>query len=84
MKQYLKENENKLIEYCVKNGLSFEKIKKCPRCYTNDTMFIQYFDSSKVGQGLKNNEPAKVLLTIKRTTDGIEFEPSEDIDKYLA
>lgn len=84
MKQYIKENIDKLNEYCNENDLSLIKIMKSPKCYNHDIMFIQHVDRSKAGEGLKNNEPAKILLTIKRTSEGIKFEPSEDIKEYLS
>lgn len=84
MKKYLEENMNKLIEYCDKEGLSVDKIKKSPRCYSRDFMLIQYVDKPSNGLGLKDEEPAKILLTIRRTPAGIEFEPAEDIKEYLS
>lgn len=83
MDQYLRENEEILIEYCNKNGLSLEKLNKCPRCCNQEMMFIQQISDNISGTGLKDETPAKVLLTIKRTDAGIIFEPSEDIKEYL-
>ncbi|MBE5928337.1 MAG: hypothetical protein E7267_03050 [Lachnospiraceae bacterium] len=84
MKNFFMEHIDKIFEYCNHNGLSIEKIRKSPKCYSHDTMYIQYVDDSKMGEVLRDNKPAKVLLIIRKTNEGIMFEPSEDIREYLS
>lgn len=43
-----------------------------------------HLDDSKTGEGLRDNKSAKVLLIIRKTNEGIMFEPSEDIREYLS
>jgi hypothetical protein len=84
MKEYLKEHMEQLNDYCKKEGLSASKIMKSPKSYNKNIMVIQHYDETKAGEGLRNNTPAKILLTIKKSKEGILFESSDDIKEYLA
>lgn len=51
----------------------------------SEIMFIQHVEKTDNGLGLNDDStPAKILLTIRKTPSGIEFEPAEDIKEYLA
>lgn len=84
MKEYLFKEENikKLQDFCDKHGISKEKVLQSPKCYSKDMMVIQHRKSSD-DKGLNDSVVAKILLTIKKTSEGIVFEPSEDIKEYL-
>ncbi len=84
MRQYLNDNIKLLEDFCESEGLSVDKIMHSPKCYNQNMMVIQHVDWNKTGEGLRNNKPAKVLLVIRRTEEGVMFEPSDDIKEYLA
>ncbi len=86
LKKYLLENIDILKNYCDKTGISLKKVLSSPCGHNKEWIVVQYVDynSEKSKLGLKDSIPAKVLLTIRRTSDGITFEPSPDIKNYLA
>lgn len=81
----LKHFETELKEYCEKNEISYSKIESCPKCGNETILFVQRVDSSKASTGLNNEEPAEILLTLTKNSDGtITIEKGKNADKYLS
>ena len=73
-----------LKAFCIDNGYNFEKLKSMPRCGNESVMFIQTYDSKKAGNGLNNNTPAEILLSLNVDEYGItKIQKGKNADKYL-
>ena len=71
-------------KYCQENNLDFEKLKHEPRCYNSDILIFQFHDPAKGKDGLRDETPMPVTLSVKREGNGIVFEQTEDTKKYLS
>lgn len=74
MKTYLDNNITLFKDFCLKNEISMEKALKMPKCYNSDELYIQMYDETETGQGLRNNQTADVLLIIRKKENGLDFE----------
>ncbi|MCR5835975.1 MAG: hypothetical protein K6G88_05690 [Lachnospiraceae bacterium] len=83
MLDYIHDNIEILKKYCLENNLSVDKILKSPRCYNKNELYVQYRNTEKKANNLKCDVPAKILLVIRKTPDGMSFEPAKDIIDYL-
>lgn len=83
MKRYLEQHVDELKKYCKDNGISFDKILSLPKCYTKTEMYIQWYDKTKTGLGLKSNQPAKVLMKITKGSNGLKIDSAPDIKQFL-
>ena len=80
----LKPFETELKEYCKENNLNFSKVDSSPKCGNKSILFIQYVDFSKPIEGITNEEPAEILLTVIKNNDGtVSIEKGANADKYL-
>lgn len=78
--KYEKEIEN----YCLSNGLDFEKSKKLPQCWGKNDIWLQYHDPQKGKEGLNNETPAPIVLKIYIENGNVSFEQTENTLKYLS
>lgn len=84
MKDYIEEKKSILLKYCENEGISFEKVMKSPKSYSSEFMSIQHREKNSNGLGLRDTKPSEILLVIRKTNDGITFEPHENMKKYLS
>ena len=76
--------ENILKEYCEENDFDYNKLVSLPRCGNDSMLFIQNYDSKETGNGLKNNIPAEIVLSVTIENDGtVSIESGENAKKYL-
>lgn len=73
-----------LIKYCEKEGISFEKLMKCPKFYNNEMLGFQKPVISKETNGLLNDTPEEPILLLIEEDGAIKVSKSEDILDYLA
>ena len=78
--KYEKEIEN----YCLSNGLDFEKAKKLPQCWGKNDIWLQYHDPQKGKEGLNTETPAPIVLKIYIENGNVSFEQTENTLKYLS
>lgn len=83
MRNLLDIYKDQIINYCISQNISFDKLLKQPRCKGNDFVFIQHSEPSKGLAGLSDFKPAKVLLAIVEVGNEIEIQSAPDIKKYL-
>lgn len=77
--------ESVLRQYCISNGLDYEKLKSLPRCGNEQVLYIQHCKKEKTGLGLKNSKPAEIVLTVEKKEDGTyDIAQGENAEKYLA
>ena len=75
----------KIQDYCISNGLDFEKAKKMCKGCGKDFMFLQYYDPNGEKKGLLNETPMPLVLMISKQADGsLMFEQTEHTRKYLS
>lgn len=85
MKDFILKNIKELERFCTLNQISVEKVLKSPKSYNEKMMCIQHHNSGVGKNGLNDETPAKILLIIKKNTDGkIEFYPEPDFKQYLS
>ncbi len=76
--------KDEIREYCISNNLNFDKVISSPKCWNDKILFIQHLDPTKGNQGLLNEEPAEVLLTVRKIeNDKITIEKGINASKYL-
>lgn len=75
---------NEIQNYCKKNKLNFEKAKSLSKCWGKDFLALQYYDPSKGQNGLLDKTPMPIVLVIKKTSNGLIFERTENTLKYLS
>lgn len=76
--------QEEIKKYCDINKLDFEKVKKSPKCWGKNDIYLQHYDPQKAKGGLLNDTPAPVLLKIFITNAGVKIEQTEYTKKYLA
>lgn len=70
--------------YCESNNLSFEKAKAMSQCWSKNDIILQYYNPDKKTNGLLDETPMPIVLKIKKTDRGFDFEQTEYTDKYLS
>ena len=76
--------KNEIREYCISNDLNFDKVISAPKCWNDKILVIQHLDPTKGSQGLLNEKPAEVLLTVRKIeNDKIIIEKGINAIKYL-
>jgi hypothetical protein len=68
----------------MENGLDFLKAQKAGKCWSQNFLMLQHVDPDKGRQGLLDETPAPVVLTIQKINDQLVFEQTKDTRKYLA
>ena len=71
-------------KYCRENNLDFEKLKHEPRCFNSNDLIFQYHDPTKGKDGLRDETPMPITLSVKREGNGIVIEQTENTKKYLS
>lgn len=69
--------EREIKNYCLNNGLNFEKVKSMPKCWSKNDIWIQHFDSAKGKEGLRNETPAPIVLKISVKSGKVLIEQTE-------
>ena len=71
-------------QYCITNGLSYEKARNLSQCWGSNFLALQFYDPNQGRDGLLNETPMPLVLLIKKTAAGLEFEQTEFTHTYLA
>ncbi|MBR1897733.1 MAG: hypothetical protein IJ825_02515 [Oscillospiraceae bacterium] len=71
-------------KYCEANGFSFEKARKLSQCWGGNFLALQYYDPENGKQGLLDETPMPLVLLIRKTENGLEFEQTEHTAAFLA
>ena len=56
--------EKEIEKLCIENGLDFKKAKMLPKCWGKSDVWLQYHDPNKCKDGLLDETPAPIVLTI--------------------
>lgn len=76
--------ENEIKLFCEQNSLDFNKVKLCPKCGNEQMLFIQHYEEDKAKEGLNDNEPAEILLFVKKNSNGtIDIKKGNKADSFL-
>ena len=68
--------------YCIDHNLDFNKVKACPKCGNESTLFIQRIGSTSTG--MKPDNPAEILLSANIDENGnILIKEYEGATKHL-
>lgn len=78
------EYEREIEQYCISNGLSFEKAKNLPQCWGKNDIWLQYHDPQKGKRGLRDETPAPIVLKIFINNGQLSFEQTEYTKQYLS
>lgn len=81
---HFKEWFSEIQDYCVRNNLDFEKVKKLSKGNGLDFLLLGYSDPSNGKKGLIDDTPAPLVLIIKKTIKGLVFEQTEYTAQYLS
>ena len=75
---------NEIRQYCMANGLSFEKARNLSQCWGSNFLALQFYDPKQGRNGLRDETPMPLVLLIRKTAEGLEFEQTEFTQTYLA
>lgn len=78
------DHAREIEQYCILNGLSFEKAKSLPQCWGKNDIWLQYHDPKKGKEGLRDETPAPIVLKIFIKDGQLSFEQTEHTRKYLS
>lgn len=81
---HFKEWFSEIQDYCNRNNLDFEKVKKLSKGNGLDFLMLGYIDPNKGEKGLIDDTPAPVALIVKKTGKGLIFEQTEYTAQYLS
>lgn len=84
MSNLISELSRDIKVYCENNNLDFEKVMRSGKCYGKNIVFFQHVDPDAGKDGLHNEAPAPVVLTVARTEKGVVFEQTEYTQRFLA
>jgi hypothetical protein len=70
--------------YCVENHFDFEKAKALSQCWGSDFLALQFYDPEKGKNGLLDETPMPLVLLIRKTSNGLIFEQTENTVRYLS
>lgn len=80
-----KQHTDEIMDYCFKNSLSFDKLRKSPCCYDNEALIIleteEYPERAKLG--LADNIPLRSSLEIYLENGKLRFVQTDITRKYL-
>jgi len=74
---------NEIKSFCANNSLDFDKAKSMSQSWGKDFVALAYYDKSKGTNGLLDDKPMPLVLLIKKTSDGLSFEQTENTKKYI-
>ncbi|GBU20441.1 hypothetical protein R80B4_00319 [Fibrobacteres bacterium R8-0-B4] len=78
-----RKHTSEIREYCEENELSYDKLVEAGGSYTDEWLFIQYFDPEEGEMGLLDETPAPITLKIFLENGKLRFEQTEHTRKYL-
>lgn len=81
---WFRECENFLEKYCIANGYNFSKLKTFPKGISKDRLEIYYHDPSKGHEGLKDETPMPVVLTVKKHNGEFSVLETEHTERLLS
>jgi len=81
---HFKEWFSEIQDYCLKNNLDFEKVKRLSKGNGPDFLLLGYSDPNNGKKGLIDDTPAPLVLIIKKTIKGLVFEQTEHTAQYLS
>jgi hypothetical protein len=85
MRNFFKENEPAIREYCEDTGLDFEKARKMPKSFNSNSAYVLYYDESLDKRlGLNDEIPMPIVLKITAVDVRLEFEQTEHTAKHLS
>ena len=76
--------EKDIQKYCHENGLDFTKAQQSGKCWGEGFLILQHIDPKKGRDGLRDETPAPVVLTVRKSGNSLIFEQTEHTKKYLA
>ena len=71
-------------QYCLANGLSDETARNLSQCWGSNFLALQFYDPNQGKDGLRDETPKTLVLLIRKTATGLEFEQTEFTQTYLA
>lgn len=81
--EYRKYKES-IKKYCENNNLDYTKLSATIKgCGDNDIIF-QHYDEEKGKMGLLDETPMPIVLIMRDTKNGLEFEQTEYTKQYLS
>lgn len=76
--------QEQIKRYCDSNDLNFSKAEKMCKCWGKNNLFLQYHNPEKGKNGLLDETPAPVVLSIRKIDGKLVFEQTEHTRKYLS
>ena len=83
MKRVLENNMQSFNEFCHENNILPEKALKMPKCYSGNEMYIQTYNESEAVNGLNDNQPADILIIVRKKENSLDFELTEKGREFL-
>ncbi|MGN1481797.1 hypothetical protein [Porcipelethomonas sp.] len=74
---------NEIKAFCIDNSLDFDKAKSMSQSWGKNFVALSYYDKTKGTSGLLDDTPMPLVLLIKKTSEGLTFEQTENTKKYL-
>lgn len=75
---------DRIKNYCESNHLNYSKLSSTIKgCGDNDIIF-QHYDEEKGKLGLLDETPMPIVLIMRDTANGLEFEQTEYTFQYLS
>ena len=69
--------KDQIKDYCIDNNIDFEKVKKLPKCWGKNDIWLQYYDPIKGTKGLNDETPAPIVLKIYIDNGKVTIEQTE-------
>lgn len=80
----LDEYKNELQEYCFNNNLDYSKLMSAVKGFSDNKMSFYVASGTSNGQGLNNETPARIILTIRKVENKAVIEQTEYTKQYLS
>ncbi len=80
----LDEHKNELQEYCFNNNLDYDKLMSAVKGFSDNEMSFYVASGTSNGQGLNNETPAHIILTIHKVENKVIIEQTEYTKQYLS
>lgn len=76
--------KHELQEYCSNNNLDYDKLMASVKGFSDNEMSFYVASSTSDRQGLNNETPAHIILTIRKTANNIDIKQTEYARQYLS
>ena len=70
-------------EYCIANGLNFDKASEMVKCSNKNMLILQYYEPGSGEMGLLDETPMPAVLMVFRDGEGVRIEQTEFTKQYL-